>query len=269
MNKENEPKKCILVEFSRDARALEDYCRKYEFDLSEFLIIALQPEVKTYCREKQLKHTDTLPFFDNDSHRRASIKSHRLTTLIREELRLDIITRIAKLKSPPEDVNLNIAMKLEAKAKPAMVKDDPEETLSRLKTVADVLNRVDKEMEHQVLGKISETDADMAEEIRELMFTFEDLLLVDKRAMQKILSGINVQVLAMALKGATKNVEDYIMGNVSIRVRKLIEDEKELMGPQPMEEVVTGQKEIVATVRALIESGEISINRSTEEELIA
>ena len=84
-----EPGKCILMEFSGDVRALEDYCRKHGIDLSEFLIIALQPEVKTYCREKRLNCTDTLPFFDNDSHRRASEKSHRLITLIREELRLD------------------------------------------------------------------------------------------------------------------------------------------------------------------------------------
>ena len=89
-NREKEPGKCILIEFPGDARAFADHCRKHGLDLSEFLIIALQPEVKAYCREKQLKYTDTLPFFDNNSHQRASIKSHRLSTLIREELRFDI-----------------------------------------------------------------------------------------------------------------------------------------------------------------------------------
>jgi len=109
----------------------------------------------------------------------------------------------------------------------------------------------------------------MAEEIKDLMFSFDDLVLVDKRAMQKILSGINVQVLALALKGANKAVEGYIMDNVSKRVKKLIFDEKELLGPKPIEEVIQAQKEVVATVRVLIESGEISINRSSEEELLA
>jgi flagellar motor switch protein FliG len=127
---------------------------------------------------------------------------------------------------------------------------------------------VDRQTEKSVLGKIAEDNAEMADEIKELMFTFEDLLLVDHRAMQKILSGINVQVLAMALKGANKELELFIMGNVSKRVKKLIEDEKELMGAKPLEDVVEAQKEIVNTVRALIESGEIQINRASEEELL-
>ena len=96
----------------------------------------------------------------------------------------------------------------------------------------------------------------------------DDLLLVDKRAMQKILSGINVQVLALALKGAHKQVEKFIMSNVSQRVKKLITDEKELLGPRTVDEVTGAQKEIVAIVRTLIENGEINISRSSEEELL-
>ena len=149
-----------------------------------------------------------------------------------------------------------------------MKDESPEDIKDRLKTVADVLNRVDKETEKSVLGQISETDAEMAEEIKELMFTFDDLALVDKRAMQKILSGINVQVLALSLKAAKKEVDEYIMSNVSKRVKKLIDDEKELMGPKTLEEVTGAQKEIVTTVRALIESGEITISRASEEELL-
>jgi flagellar motor switch protein FliG len=244
----------IVHELNRRKMPISSYFKK---------LAGFPSEILTGVLKDEHPQTIALVLSNIDSNKAAQV-----LTELEEELRLDIITRIAKLKSPPESVNLNIAMKLEAKAKQAMVKDDPEEALGRLKTVADVLNRVDKEMEQQVLGKISETDADMAEEIKELMFTFDDLLLVDKRAIQKILSGINVQALAMALKGANQSVESYIMGNVSQRVKKLIEDEKELLGPKPMEEVVSAQKEIVATVRALIESGEITISRSTEEELV-
>jgi flagellar motor switch protein FliG len=197
-----------------------------------------------------------------------SSRSAKVLNELDEEMRLDIITRIATLKSPSNDLNLSIAVKLEAKAKKAFQEDSPEEAHERLRTVADMLNQVDKDTEKSVLGKISENDEQMAEEIRDLMFTFDDLLLVDKRAMQKILSGINVQVLAMALKGAKEKVEEFIMSNVSSRVKRLILDEKELMGPKSREEVEGGQKEIVATVRALIESGEIAINRSSEEELL-
>ena len=197
-----------------------------------------------------------------------SSRSAKVLNELDEEMRLDIITRIATLKSPSNELNLSIAVKLEAKAKRAFQEDSPEEAQERLRTVADMLNQVDKDTEKSVLGKISENDEQMAEVIRDLMFTFDDLLLVDKRAMQKILSGINVQVLAMALKGAKEKVEEFIMSNVSSRVKRLILDEKELMGPKSREEVEGGQKEIVATVRALIESGEIAVNRSSEEELL-
>ncbi|MHC4942917.1 MAG: flagellar motor switch protein FliG [Planctomycetota bacterium] len=197
-----------------------------------------------------------------------SNRSARVIAEMDEDLRLDVLTRIARLKTPPMEILTQISNTMKEKANQALVEESPEEAQDRLRTVADVLNRVDRQTEKSVLGKIAEDNAEMAEEIKELMFTFEDLLLVDHRAMQKILSGINVQVLAMALKGANKELELFIMGNVSKRVKKLIEDEKELMGAKPVEDVVEAQKEIVNTVRALIESGEIQINRASEEELL-
>lgn len=198
-----------------------------------------------------------------------SSRAAQVITDLEEELRLDVLTRIAKLKTPPMEILAQIANAMKDKANQALVEESPEEAQERLRTVADVLNRVDTQTEKSVLGKIAEDNSEMAEEIKELMFTFEDLLLVDKRAMQKILSGINVQVLAMGLKGAGKELERFILGNVSQRVKKLILDEKELLGPKPREEVVAAQREIVNTVRALIESGEITINRASEEELVA
>ncbi len=196
-------------------------------------------------------------------------KAAKVITELDEDKRLDILTRIAKMKNPPDEILKNIAEKINEKAALAMTQDNPEEARGRLRTVADVLNQVDKDTGNNVLTKISEDDSEMAEEIKDLMFTFDDLLLVDKRAMQKLLSGINVQVLAMGLKGAKSEVEEFILGNISKRVQKLILEEKELMGPKSQEEVTAAQKEIVAVVRALMESGEITINRSTEEELLA
>jgi len=198
-----------------------------------------------------------------------SNKAAQVLIDLEEDIRLDIVTRIANLKAPSKEILRNVAAMLSTRVRQIMVEENPDDIKERLQTVADVLNRVDKDTEKSVLGKISETDAEMAEEIKDLMFSFDDLVLVDKRAMQKILSGINVQVLALALKGANKAVEGYIMDNVSKRVKKLIFDEKELLGPKPIEEVIQAQKEVVATVRVLIESGEISINRSSEEELLA
>jgi len=220
-------------------------------------------EILVKILKEEHPQTVSLVLSQIDSSRAAQVIAE-----LEEEMRLDVITRIAKLKIPPMQILGQIANTMKEKANQALLEESPEESKARLRTVADVLNRVDRQTEKSVLGKIAENDADMAEEIKELMFTFEDLLLVDHRAMQKILSGINVQVLAMALKGANKELELFILGNVSKRVKKLIQDEKELIGPKPVEEVAAAQREIVNTVRALIESGEISINRASEEEMV-
>lgn len=247
----------------RSASILDMLNRRYS-PASPFKALAKYPkEILAKVFRDEHPQTIALALSSIESNRAAQV-----ITELEEPMRLDILTRIAKLKHPPNDVSLSIADKLRQKADHAMAEESPDEVKSRLRTVADVLNRVDKETEKSVLGQISETDADMAEEIKELMFTFDDLLLVDKRAMQKILSGVNVQVLALALKAANKEVENFIMSNVSQRVKKLIEEEKELMGPKTKEEVTNAQKEIVATVRVLIESGEITINRASEEELL-
>jgi hypothetical protein len=87
-------KKLIIFEFAEDARFFSGYCKEQGMDISVFTVLALQPEVKVFCKENGLGYVDTLPFFSNDSHRRALTASHRLTHLAQTELRFDLLAPV-------------------------------------------------------------------------------------------------------------------------------------------------------------------------------
>ncbi|MCP3861045.1 MAG: flagellar motor switch protein FliG, partial [Phycisphaeraceae bacterium] len=111
-------------------------------------------------------------------------------------------------------------------------------------------------------------DAETTEQIREMMFTFEDLSRIDSRGLQKILSSIDVRQLATSLKGADQSLQDQILGNVSKRVRESVVDEKEFLGPLPIAEVQEARREVTRIARSLIEGGEISLPRGNVDQLV-
>ena len=88
-------KRLIIFEFAEDARFFSGYCKEQGMDLSVYTVLALQPEVKVFCKENGLDYIDTLPFFNNDSHRRALTFSHRLTQLAQAELRFDALSPVS------------------------------------------------------------------------------------------------------------------------------------------------------------------------------
>jgi len=138
----------------------------------------------------------------------------------------------------------------------------------QLKTVAELLNYSGTELEQSVLGGIESTNEEAAKEIREYMFTWDDLATVEKRAMQKILGSVNTRTLSIALKASTPEIEGNIMNNLSTRVRSMVAEERELTGPMPMSEVNLMRSEIMDAVRALMDSGEFSPTKSGEDLVI-
>jgi flagellar motor switch protein FliG len=141
----------------------------------------------------------------------------------------------------------------------------PLERSVRLRTVADMLNRTRATRKRSCWRASTNRTAAMVKEIREYMFTWDDLATVERRAMQKILTSVDTRTLAIALKGSGKRVEENIIGNLSERVRVMIADERELAGPLPMAEVQKSRDEIMNAVRTLMESGEFRPSRGGEE----
>lgn len=125
--------------------------------------------------------------------------------------------------------------------------------------VAAILNHVSSTLERALLEHVSAKDQGLSEQIRNLMFVFEDLSTLDTRAMQRLLRDVDVKQLAVALKAASQELKDAMTGAMSQRAVQALNDEMELLGPVRVRDVEAAQTAIVAIVRQLEDSGEIVI----------
>ena len=135
-----------------------------------------------------------------------------------------------------------------------------------VEALADILNRADRSSERKIMEILEVQDLEMAERIRELMFVFEDLIKLDDKAVQRVLREIETKDLALALKGANEDVKDKIFRNMSERASGMLKDDMEYMGPVRAKEVQESQTKVVAVIRALEATGEITIFRDDAED---
>ncbi|MEC8494748.1 MAG: FliG C-terminal domain-containing protein [Planctomycetota bacterium] len=182
-----------------------------------------------------------------------------------EETTLEIVKRMTSVTPPGIETMLTIADDLQDRIRAASLVPAPRAQEDSLRTVADMLNFSEAEIENAVLTRLEDEEAEMASQVRELMFTWDDLATIEKRAMQKILASIDTKTLSIALKACPDGVFENIMNNLSSRVRDMVIDEKDLLGPMPFSDVLQARVEIMAAVRALMESGEFSPTRASEE----
>ena len=138
-----------------------------------------------------------------------------------------------------------------------------------VKAVAEVLNNVDRGAEKNILGNLERENPELATEIKNLMFVFEDVLLLDDRSMQRVLKEIDTKDLSMALKGASEELQEKFFRNMSSRAAEMIKEDMEYMGPIRLKDVEEVQQRIVDIVRRLEEEGEIIISgRGGEEDIV-
>lgn len=130
--------------------------------------------------------------------------------------------------------------------------------------VAGVLNLLHGALEKTLIEKIQDRDQALAEQIKNLMFVFEDLASLDDRALQRLLRDVDAKSLALALKGASSDLKDRIMGQMSQRAVASLKEEMEMLGPVRMRDVEVAQMQIVGQVRTLEEAGEIVIGSGDE-----
>jgi len=134
--------------------------------------------------------------------------------------------------------------------------------------VAEILNQMDRASEELILKNIEEKDPILAEEIRKLMFTFEDLIHVDDRGIQTILKEISTDDLALALKMASEELKDKIFRNMSSRAVEILKEEMEAKGPVRVSDVEKAQMNIVRVARRLEEEGKIVLGGKGGEEVV-
>ncbi len=126
-----------------------------------------------------------------------------------------------------------------------------------VKSLADILNHADRPTERNVLDHLAATDQDLAEEVRRMLFVFEDIVKLDDRAIQQVLREANQKDLVLALRGVPDAVKEKLLENMSERGAAMLQEEMEVQQPQRKRDVDEAQGRIVAVVRRLEEAGTI------------
>ena len=138
-----------------------------------------------------------------------------------------------------------------------------------VEALANILNCCDRGTEKNIMEWLDIENQQMAQEVRDLMFVFEDIIILDDRSIQRLLREIETKVLALALKGTKEEIKDKIFKNMSERAQQMLKDDMEYLGPVRAKEVQEAQTSIVNAIRTLEATGEITITRaSIEDELI-
>ncbi|MDR1668632.1 MAG: flagellar motor switch protein FliG [Oscillospiraceae bacterium] len=137
-----------------------------------------------------------------------------------------------------------------------------------IQSIVDILNAADRTTERRVLEELEIENGDLVDEIRRKMFVFEDIIKLDKRAIQRVLKEVENADLTVALKNATDELRGLIFENMSKRLSDMIKEDMEYMGPVRVRDVEDAQQKIVNVIRKLQDAGEIIISRGQEDELV-
>jgi flagellar motor switch protein FliG len=189
-----------------------------------------------------------------------------ILTKLPSDLRGDVAERIAVMEQTPPEVVRRIEAVLEKKM--SSVINQEMNKAGGPKALVDLLARVDRQTERLILDSLGENNPEIAETVKNMMFVFEDIVALDDRAIQAILKDVDVKDLATALKGVGEEVTEKIFRNMSERAVGLLQEDMEFMGPVKVRVVEEAQQKIVATIRRLEETGEISVGREEEEVLV-
>ncbi len=182
-------------------------------------------------------------------------------------MQIDVIKRIANLdRTSPEIVSI-VEKTLERRFDSIISADQVE--VGGVQYIADIMNRVDRSTEKFVFDELGEQDPKLAEEIRKLMFVFEDIVNLDGLAIQRFIREVDSKDLAVALKAANEDVKEVIFQNMSSRVRETIQTDIQYLHNIRLRDVEEAQQKIVGVIRQLEEAGEIVIARGEGEEIIA
>ena len=171
--------------------------------------------------------------------------------------RLEVVKRIAAMEHTNPEIVKEVEKGLESRLA-AIVVQKYEKT-GGVEAVAEMLNLADRATEKAILEALEEEDPDLVENIRRLMFVFEDIILVNDKGIQQVLKEIDNEALALALKTASEELKDKIFRNMSERAATLIKEDMEYMGPVRLSDVESAQQKIVDVVRRLEEAGEVII----------
>ncbi len=193
-------------------------------------------------------------------------QSAAIMPLLNEELRTEVLMRIASLNEVPQTALTELDQLVEKQANVA-----PPVPLRRVggaRTVANILNSMERDKSGAELGKIEKADGEMHQKIKDLLFVFDNLLDVEDRGIQALLREVGSDTLAVALRGAEPEVQEKILKNMSKRAAEILKDDMEARGPVKLADVEAAQKEIIVIAQRMAEEGTISLGGKGEGEFV-
>ena len=182
------------------------------------------------------------------------------------EVQSDVARRIATMDRTSPEVLREVERVLEKKL--STLSSEDYTAAGGVESIVEILNLVDRSSEKQIIEALEDEDPELAEEITKRMFVFEDIVMLDDRAIQKVMREVDSQELAKALKSVDTEVQDKIFRNMSKRAAGMLKEDMEYMGPIRLKDVEEAQQKIVSIIRHLEDTGEIVVARSGEDELV-
>lgn len=190
-----------------------------------------------------------------------------LLTSLPQKIRGDVAVRMATLDQISPEIINKIAHVIGQKLK--SLGEFSRESYGGIRAVADMFNRLDSGASKAILDDVEQQNPQLFETIRELMFVFEDLLLIDQGGIKEILAKIDRKILTVALKGTSDQLKQHIFGAMSQRGAEMLKEDIEALGPVKIREVETAQQQIIAVVRQLDSEGVVSLKGAVGEQYVA
>jgi flagellar motor switch protein FliG len=196
-----------------------------------------------------------------------SAKSAEVFALLGPELREEVIERLGTIESTSLELVSKIARSLgkhyDSKVRPAFHRS------GGVRSVADLLNQLDKEMSKNLLARLEERNATLSAAIRKKLFSFEDLNRLQAADLQRVLREVDSSNLAIAMKSASEALRERIYSSISKRAAESLKDELQMLGPVRLKDVETAQDAIIQVVRRLEEEGQITLESEGAQSVVA
>ncbi len=210
-----------------------------------------------------LEHPQTIALIISHlSHHKAS----QILVGLPSERQIEVVRRVANMEPTSPEVIREVEAGLEARLSNVLV--HAVEKVGGVATVAEILNLCDRSTEKSIIDGVESEDPDLVEEIRRLMFIFEDILKVDDKGIQAILKEVDNEELCLALKTGSDELKEKIYSNMSARAAELIKEDMQYMGPVRLSDVEAAQQRIVDIARRLEDAGEIIIAGRGDKDVI-
>ena len=193
-------------------------------------------------------------------------KASMILAQLPQEKQSDVAKRIATMDRTSPEILREVERVLDKKL--SSLSHEDYTAAGGVESIVDILNLVDRTTEKSIIESLEEEDPELAEEIKKRMFVFEDIVMLDDRAIQRVLREVDTNELAKALKAVDPEVQEKIFRNMSKRAASLLKEDMDYMGPTRRKDVEESQQKIVSVIRKLEEQGDIVIARSGEEDVL-